>query len=69
VGLLEETKGGGKRGKKKNNDEIHHYLFCVGTRHKETHWKLLKTGSGKRARKCSEREEGYVSLSTMHVQV
>jgi hypothetical protein len=37
VGLLEETKGGGKEeeNNRVNNTEIHH--SCVGTRHKETH--------------------------------
>jgi hypothetical protein len=31
---------------------MHH--ICVGRRHKETHWKLLKQHSmGKRVRKCS----------------
>jgi hypothetical protein len=37
VGLLEETKGGGKEEKndRMNNNEIHH--TCVGTRHKETY--------------------------------
>jgi hypothetical protein len=35
MGLVEETKGGGKEGKKDtNNNEIHH--ICVGTRHKAT---------------------------------
>jgi hypothetical protein len=35
VGLIVETKGGGKEIKIVNNNEIHH--ICVGTRHKETH--------------------------------
>jgi hypothetical protein len=34
VGLVEETKGGGKEGKKESNTEIHH--FCIGIRHTET---------------------------------
>jgi hypothetical protein len=34
VGLVEETKGGGKEGKKVNNDETHHVY--AGTRHKNT---------------------------------
>jgi hypothetical protein len=43
VGLIEETKGGGKEGKKDSK-----YSICVGTRHKETHSKLLNnTGWGK----------------------
>jgi hypothetical protein len=33
VGLVEETKGGGKEEKIVENNEIHH--ICVGTRHKE----------------------------------
>jgi hypothetical protein len=33
VGLVEETKGGGKERKVMNNDEVHH--TCVGTRYKE----------------------------------
>jgi hypothetical protein len=36
VGLIEETKGGGKTGRKvAKNYEVHH--ICVGTTHKETH--------------------------------
>jgi hypothetical protein len=34
-GTVEETKGGGKKGKIVNDNEMHH--ICVGTRHKETH--------------------------------
>jgi hypothetical protein len=34
VGLVEKTKGGGKEGKKVNNNEIHH--ICIGKRHKVT---------------------------------
>jgi hypothetical protein len=37
VGLLQETKGGGKE--EENDIEIYH--ICVGTRHKETHSQLL----------------------------
>jgi hypothetical protein len=34
-----------------NNEKYH---VCAGTRHNETHWKLLNnTGWGKRVRKCS----------------
>jgi hypothetical protein len=41
VGLLEEAKEGGteEENDRVNNIEIHHN--CVGTRHKQTHWKLL----------------------------
>jgi hypothetical protein len=35
VELVEETKRGGKDGKKVINNEVHH--ICVGTSHKETH--------------------------------
>jgi hypothetical protein len=36
VRLIEETKGGGKIGRKMaKNYEVHH--ICVGTTHKETH--------------------------------
>jgi hypothetical protein len=41
VGLVEETKGGGKEGKIVNNNEIHH--ICLGTRHNET-LKMNSTG-------------------------
>jgi hypothetical protein len=37
VELVEETKG--RRKEIKNNNEIYH--ICVGTRHKETHFKVL----------------------------
>jgi hypothetical protein len=36
VGLVEETRGGGKEGKTANNNEIHH-LCEVGTRHNKAH--------------------------------
>jgi hypothetical protein len=35
VGLVEETKGGGKEENKANNNEVHH--ICVGIKHKGTH--------------------------------
>jgi hypothetical protein len=38
-GLVEETKGEGKKRKIVNNYEVH--CICVGTRYKETQWKLF----------------------------
>jgi hypothetical protein len=35
MGILEETKGGGKERKIVNNNKTHH--ICVQTRHKEAH--------------------------------
>jgi hypothetical protein len=49
VGPVEETKEEEKQRKIVNSNEIHH--ICVGTRHKETYWKLLNnTGWGERAK-------------------
>jgi hypothetical protein len=65
VGLVEETKWGGKDGKTANNNGAHH--ICVGTRQTETLWKLLNnTGWGKEWDSAVER--GYLDLSTMHAQ-
>jgi hypothetical protein len=54
VGLLEETKGGGKEeeNNRVNNTEIHH--SCVGTRHKET----LKTVEQYRVRERVRKSGG-----------
>jgi hypothetical protein len=49
VGLLVETKRGRKEWYRVSNIETHH--ICVGTRHNETHWKLLNnTGWGEGVR-------------------
>jgi hypothetical protein len=49
IRLVEETKEGKKERKIVNNNEIHH--ISVGTRHKETPWKLLdNTRQGKRGK-------------------
>jgi hypothetical protein len=60
--LVEETKGGGKEGKVANNH------ICVGTRYKETYWKLKKHRMGEKGKEV-QWMGGYIDLSTMHEQV
>jgi hypothetical protein len=66
VGLVEEIKEGGKEGKKVNNNEIQSHL-CRN----KTQGNILKSVKQQRIGgkgQGSAVEEGYIDLSTMHVQ-
>jgi hypothetical protein len=54
-----------KERKTANNNEVCH--ICVGTRQKETHWKLFNnTGYGEKGEEMQW--GGYTDLGTVHVQ-